>query len=194
MDRTSSNYTDQDLISLCLKGQELGYSMLYERYSKSVFNSICRLLNYELEEAKDVLQEVFVSVFSNIKLLNEVSSVEAWLKRIAINRSISHLRKKQKHQLISLEQIQVEEVERATEEDISWHHFQLQELETAIQRLPEESRMIVQLFVFEDLRHEEIGKILGLNHSSVRVKYHRAKLRLAEELRTKLGMSKASQA
>lgn len=194
MGKTSSNYTDQDLISLCLKGQELGYSLLYERYSKSVFNSICRLLNYDLEEAEDVLQEVFVTIFSDMKRLKEINSVEAWLKRIAINRSISHLRKKQKNQLISLEQIQIEDLEGTTEDDVAWHHFQLQELEIAIQTLSEESRMIVQLFVFEGISQEEIGKLLGINHSSVRVKYHRAKQHLAEVLRTKLGMTKASQA
>jgi RNA polymerase sigma-70 factor (ECF subfamily) len=71
----------------------VGYSLLYQRYSKAVFNSIFRLVN-ERQEAEDILQEVFLKAFSEIKSLKNSESFGGWIKRIAINHSLNFLRKR----------------------------------------------------------------------------------------------------
>ena len=159
--------------------------MLYERYSVPVFNTICRLVNYQVAEAEDLLQESFVTVFSNMERLKEVDSFEAWTKRVAINKTISFLRKRKVYfmEIGETEQAQLTDED---EEDVEWKESKLEEIERAIGDLPETSRAIVNLYLFEGLPQEEIGKLLGMSHTAVRSQYHRAKNRIAVQLKKEM--------
>ena len=66
---------------------------LYEKYAKTVYNSIYRILLHTAE-SEDILQEVFVSVFQQLNRYQEGTNFGAWVRRIAINQSVSLLRKK----------------------------------------------------------------------------------------------------
>lgn len=181
----TGEYGDKELIGLCLQGQEKGYVGLYERYAVRVYNTISRLVNHQREEAEDLLQEVFVEVFSKIERMQEVESFEAWTKRVAINKSISQLRKKQKMQFLSLEQTQLSEMSDMESEESVLKESRLEEIEKAIEGLPETSRMIVNLFLFEGMSQEEIGKLLDMSHNAVRSQYHRAKNRIASQVKSR---------
>lgn len=175
---------DKELIQQCLDGQEQGFAGLYDRYAVPVYNTISRLVNHRREEAEDLLQEVFIEVFSKIERLLEVENFEAWTKRIAINKSISHLRSQQKIRFTDLEQVQVGAIvdDDAAEED-QWKEMQLLEIEKAIEGLPANSRTIVNLFLFEGMAQEDIAKLLDMSHTAVRSQYHRAKNRIASQVR-----------
>lgn len=73
------NISDRELLELCGSGNNSGYSLLYQRYSKAAFNSIFRIVN-DREDAEDILQEVFVKVFSEIKSLKNTDSFGGWVK------------------------------------------------------------------------------------------------------------------
>lgn len=177
---------DKELIQLCLEGQESGYTLLYERYAVPVYNTISRLVNHHTAEAEDLLQEAFVSVFSRMERLKDVESFEAWIKRVAINMSISHLRKKQKIHFLELDQVNQSAWELDGDEDSIWKESRLEEIEKAIDSLPETSRTIVNLFLFEEMPQEEIGKVLGMSHTAVRSQYHRAKSRIASMVKSEM--------
>lgn len=179
----TGEYGDKELIGLCLKGQESGYARLYDRYAVPVYNTISRLVNHQREEAEDLLQEVFVDVFSKIERLQEIESFEGWTKRVAINKSISYLRKKQKVHFLSLEQTQLSEMSDEGSEEAVLKESRLEEIEKAIEGLPETSRTIVNLFLFEGMSQEEIGKLLDMSHTAVRSQYHRAKNRIASQVK-----------
>ena len=78
---------------MCLNGKDSGFTELYNRYAKGIYNSISRIVSHT-GEAEDLLQETFFTVFSEMEKLKGVVSFEGWAKRVAINRSISHLRKR----------------------------------------------------------------------------------------------------
>lgn len=179
-----TKYGDKELITLCLEGQERAYALLYERYSVPVFNTICRLVNQQINEAEDLLQETFVAVFSNMERLKNVESFEGWTKRVAINLSITHLRKRR----IYFEEIMDQQLAQDTEEEeyAAWKENKLEEIEQAIEELPETARTIVNLYLFEDLPQEEIARLLGMTHTAVRSQYHRAKNRIASKLKKEI--------
>ncbi len=159
--------------------------MLYQKYSVPVFNTICRLVNFQVAEAEDLLQETFVSVFSKMERLKEIESFEAWTKRVAINLSISHLRKRRVY-FQELDDTAHLDIADDDDDSIRWRESRLDEIEQAIASLPETSKTIVNLFVFEDIAQEEIGKLLGMSHAAVRSQYHRAKNRIAAQLKKEL--------
>lgn len=171
---------DQLLIKQCLDGKDIGYSQLYQKYATSIFHSILRLVS-DRAEAEDILQEVFVSVFSNREQLKKLENFEAWTRRIAINTSISRIRKKKIH-FSDIELINEIEI-NDQHEDLEWQEDKIAEIYAAIAQLPASARTIVNLYVFEDLSQEEIGKMLGMTHTAVRSQYHRAKNRIAQMIK-----------
>lgn len=179
----SSRIADKTLIAWCISGNENGYTQLYNRYAKPVFNSVCRLVA-DIAEAEDILQEVFVSVFSDPGRLKEVENFEAWVKRVAINKSISHLRKR-KIYFTDIEESAIADTGEEEMNDSLELECRLEDLRNAIADLPAEARTIVSLFLFENLPQEEIGKMLGLSHNAVRSQYHRAKKKILQTLKHK---------
>jgi RNA polymerase sigma-70 factor (ECF subfamily) len=124
-------------------------------------------------EAEDVMQEAFLSAFEKIENYKGKVSFGAWLKRIVINRSLDHLKKRK---------IQFEEVNEKTAQ-ISDNNFEtkeidIQKIKNAIQNLPDRYRVILSLFLIEGYDHEEISSILDISNSSSRTQLLRAKNKL----------------
>jgi RNA polymerase sigma factor (sigma-70 family) len=179
------NIQHEEVIERCKRGDSSAYTELYNRYAKEVYNTIYRLVNHT-GEAEDLLQETFVSAFQAIQRFEHTGGFRAWIKRIAINKSISWLRKK-KIRFVELETSGA----RAPDEDgidENAFAFRVEEVKKAIEELPEGYRTIVQLHVFENITHTEIAGMLGLENNNVRIQYHRAKQRILKTL-SKGGLS-----
>ncbi|WP_312089972.1 sigma-70 family RNA polymerase sigma factor [Chryseobacterium sp.] len=180
--KTSINtLNDKDLLGLCQLGKTQGYSLLYQKYSKLVFNSIYRIVN-DREEAEDILQEVFVKAFSEIKTLKNAESFGGWVKRIGVNQSLNALRKNKIYFSEIDDDKMLDETDEDEQEDLE---FQVKELQEAIAELAPQSRTIVNLFLFEQMSQEDIAKTLNIPHSTVRCYYHRAKKKIFDRLSQK---------
>jgi RNA polymerase sigma factor (sigma-70 family) len=181
--QSTEKVTDQTLISMCQDGNDFGYTVLYNRYAKGVFNSISRLVVHTAE-AEDLLQETFFTVFSEISKLNGINSIEGWIKRIAINRSISHLRKK-KIVFADLATTELADNNEYSAEENDIFDCRVEDVKNSIEQLPPGYKTIVNLYLFENMPHEEIAGMLGISHSTVRTQYHRAKKKILSQLKDK---------
>lgn len=168
-----------ELIVRCKRGDTSAYTALYNNHAKEVYNTIYRLINHT-GEAEDLLQETFVSAFQAIDRFENTGGFRAWVKRIAINKSISLLRKR-KIRFVELETsgAKAEDEMPVDETDFA---FRVEEVKKAIEALPDNYRTIVQLHVFENITHAEIAGILGLENNNVRILYHRAKQKILKTL------------
>lgn len=123
-----------------------------------------------------------MSAYQAIHKYEHTGGFRAWVKRIAINMSISTMRKK-KIQLVELdEQIAPEKVDEEVLDEAQFA-FKVEEVKKAIDILPENYRTIVQLYLFEQLPQEEIAQMLGITHNNVRIIYHRAKQKILLNLK-----------
>lgn len=183
MKTTTENISDKELLERCSSGDNSGYSLLYHRYSKTVFNSIYRIVN-DREDAEDILQEVFLKAFSEIKSLKNVESFGGWIKRIAINQSLNFLRKN-KIYFTEIEDDKILDIEDDELEAKLAMESRVKELQNIIAEFPLQTRTIVNLFLFEEMPQEEIAKILNIPHGTVRSYYHRAKKKIFEKLNPK---------
>ncbi len=167
------------VVELCKQGNTKAYRQLYEHYSKRMFNTIYRIVNNRTD-AEDVLQDTFVDAFQYLPGYRYESHFSYWLKRIAINKSISFLRK-QKSVLIEFDpethETQLPPEEGQTE---NWQHVQIEQLKKAIRLLPEHYKVVFNLYAFEGYDHDEIAEILGISHNTVRTQYSRAKQKIKE--------------
>lgn len=181
MKNNIKNKSDSELVRCCNSGESSGYSELYCRYSRAVFNSVYRLVG-DRGNAEDITQETFIKAFSEIGSLKNSDSFGGWIKRIGINHSLNHIRKRKVYfteiedEIISNIEDDELEAELLLEERIS-------QLQLIIATLPLQTRTIVNLYLFENMSQEDIAKTMDIPHATVKSYYHRAKKKIIEKLK-----------
>lgn len=173
-----------DLIRQCKNGNSAAERELFQRYAHRIF-TLCRRYIRQKEEAYDLMQDCFIHLFDSLEKHDpKKGSFEGWMHRMCTNVVFQKLRKnKQSIMLVYPDQM--------PEPDDSLLHDDMDEISTellmsAIQDLPEGYRMILNLYIFEGLRHNEIGEVLGIATSTSRSQYTRAKKILKNKLQEHL--------
>ena len=170
----------QDIIDQCKNDDRQAQFQIYKLYYKPMYNVCLRMVANEVE-AEDIMQEAFLSALKNIKTYERKVSFGAWLKKIVINRSLDHLKKKK----IKFEEIN-ERINIADETVfMEMEENSLENLKKAINELPEKYRIIINLNLFEGYNHEEIAEMLHISNVSSRTQFFRAKQKLKEILNQK---------
>ncbi|WP_372751838.1 RNA polymerase sigma factor [Labilibaculum sp.] len=168
----------QDLIELCRKNKAKAQSKIYKLYYKAMYNSSLRIVKNPAE-AEDIMQEAFLSAFKNIKKYKGEVSFGAWLKKIVVNRSLDHLKKK-KLDLFPLDNEIYKLSEETNDENFEFSEAQIKLVTKAIDLLPRGYGIILNLYLLEGYDHEEIGQILHISSSTSRSQYLRAKKKLIQ--------------
>src|ERR1700679_2759860 len=88
----SQNFSEQEIIQGCIKGDRKFQQILYNMFSAKMF-SVCLRYSNEYNSAQDLLQEGFVKVFKNIDKFRSEGAFEGWVRRIFVNTAIEHYRK-----------------------------------------------------------------------------------------------------
>ena len=150
-----------------------------------------RILGHR-EDALDVSQEIFITVFKSIDRFESRSRFSTWLYRVTMNRCRDELRRRGsvKHSRPqSLDARAVDEPAGNPAPDEAASAGETHELvAAAIRRLPDDSREVLVLRDIEDLSYEEIAAVLDLPLGTVRSRLHRARTLLKERLRPILGV------
>lgn len=169
-----------ELVAMCRRGNPAAYTMLYNEHSAAVYNSILRLIEHT-GEAEDILQESFVAAFQGIDGFKNTGGFRAWVKQIAINKSIDAIRKR-KMRFVEFEPGLIAEGEDETTDEAEFE-YTMDAVNDAIEALPTGYRTIFNLYAMENIPHAEIAQMLGLEHTTVRTQYHRAKHKILNTLR-----------
>lgn len=174
----------KEIIEMSKLGNRNAQYKLYQLYAKAMFNVCYRILN-NVEESEDMLQEVFIDVFSKLDTFRFESTFGAWLKKITVNHCINELNRK-KTELSYFDDMSkfddIEEDETIDEEKLQ---ISVERVKKAMAQLPEGGRVVLSLYLFEGYDHQEIGEILKISESTSKTQYMRAKQRVKEILKTK---------
>ncbi len=169
----------QEIIDQCREGDQKAQFRLYKLYYKPMYSVCMRLIN-QADEAEDVMQEAFLNAFRNIDTYRGEVSFGAWLKRIVINRSLDHLKKKK----LKLEEIN-DKTAQIADYQMEIKEVNVEVIKNTIQQLPDGYRVVLSLYLIEGYDHEEISQILGITNSNSRTQFLRAKNKLRELLKDK---------
>jgi RNA polymerase sigma factor (sigma-70 family) len=169
------------ILDQCKRGISSAYTAMYRIHAKELYNTIYRIVQHSAE-AEDVLQDTFVAAFNGIEQFQQKSSFAAWIKRIAINQSISVLRKR-KIRFVETEMEVLGETVDETPIDEAAFEFKVEAVKEAIEKLSPGYRTVVQLYLFDRIPQEEIAQMLGITNSTVRTQYHRAKQQVLMNLK-----------
>jgi RNA polymerase sigma factor (sigma-70 family) len=173
--------TDPDylLIDRVLSGETAVYSDLIDRYKRYVFAITWKILLVR-GEAEEATQDTFIKAFQALKGFNRDSKFSTWLYRIAFNTSISYKRK-QRRQFVSIESAIIgydQEGENNLEKSDKKKF-----LYQALEKLSEGDRTALTLFYLDELSLEEIAEVTGMQANTAKVRIHRARLKIADELK-----------
>lgn len=174
--------SDRELVEMLRepRTRREGFAVLVKQYSEKLYWKVRRIV-LSHEDANDVLQNVFIKVWSNLQNFQGKSSLSTWLYRIAINESLDFLRKQKLADKVSAD----EDVSVASRL-MSDEYFDGDEVQTRLQeavaRLPEVQRMVFNLKYFEEMKYSEISQILNTSEGALKASYHLAVKKITEYL------------
>ncbi len=176
--------TDTEIISRVLKGEQQIFAALVERYQNYVFTLVLRFTDNR-EDAEELSQDIFVKAYRSLADFRGDSKFSTWLYTIVRTSCITFLRKR-KLPTTSMDNektfIQVESQEsdfKANQVEQRSRHAMVNE---AIKLLSPDDAQVITLFYKGEQSLEEIGKIIGAEPNTVKVKLHRARQRLKEKM------------
>lgn len=175
---------DAKTIRAASKGDEAALTELYEKTYASVYNTI-RFMVRDDDVALDILQDSYVKAFRSLDTLQDPSRFGAWMRRIAHNRAVDYLRQEKPVSLGSLTADESEdEVELVDDRPDSLPDVVLDQQETArllgaiLDELPDDQRVCVTMYYYEQLSVREIAQELEMPEATVksRLMYGRKKI------------------
>lgn len=174
--------TDEEIARSVQEGDTDAFGELVVRYEPKLRRYAKRFLL--ADDVEDLLQDVFLSVFENIRGFDPKRRFSPWIYRIAHNMFVNSVRKRS---LWSIARIDFDTVLPVLESDDGADEETLRDeernlLETALPRLPEKYREALELYYLEELSYEEISEVLGIPKSTVGVRLRRARQALGKEI------------
>jgi RNA polymerase sigma-70 factor (ECF subfamily) len=171
-------------------GDRAEFARLVDAYSAPIYRLGLRMLGNE-QDAEDVLQNTFLSALTHLSNFEGRSSVLTWLYRIAVNEALMTMRRGKPEVNIDDTDASDEIDDLAPSQFVDWGALPedvllsvegRQTLDAAIQRLPENLRMVFLLRDIQELSIKNTAEALGLTESNVKVRLLRARLSLREQL------------
>jgi RNA polymerase sigma-70 factor (ECF subfamily) len=169
---------ENTLIDRILAGEKQLYAQLVDQYKSYAF-TIAFKITENKADAEEVAQDAFIKAFHYLKGFKRGARFSTWLYRIVFNTAISHKRKnKRVFQSIDHTFNHAGETDNTLEkEDKSIF------IDQALNKLNEADRLSLQLFYLKEFSLEEVADIMGQKINTTKVRIHRARQRMADELK-----------
>lgn len=165
--------SDETLVKQALKGKKSAWITLVKRYEKNLYNYALRMVSNP-DDAMDLMQDVFVAVFRNLASFRGESPFKGWMFKIAHYRCIEFYRKKKPTQSLD----DIPEQEEQTSDvcpEMSFHSGQQANmLNCAMQLLPVNQKLVVELKFFQHCTFEDIAMQLGISVNTAKSRLYSA--------------------
>lgn len=160
---------EHDIISGCKSGNRLAQKYFVETYSGYIY-TICRRYIKREDVAKDCLQDTLIHVLKKIDKYSDHGRFKSWLSTVTVNKCIEQIRKEKRHMFADADLIP----DHGVNETVSLK-LEHDDIMRFIDTIPEQYRIVINMFLVEGYSHKEIGEKLGLSESSSRSVLSRAK-------------------
>ena len=182
---------EKELVQALKKSDEFAFRELVNKYELNVYNTCIGMLGSE-DNAKDISQDVFIEVFRSIQKFRGDSKLSTWLYRLAVNKSLNHIRDNKKHRIAKsiqrfftkdeIESLDLQDFSSRNAEEAIEQNEHSKALREALNKLPENQKTAFVLKNYDDQSYKQIAEIMELSHSSVESLIHRARTNLQKHL------------
>jgi len=164
------------LIKQCIKNDRAAQNELFRKYKDTLFFTSLKYCRNEAD-AEDNLHDAFITIFQKIKTYKNKGSFEGWMKRITIFKAIDKYKTTKTNTVEIKDDILEDYVEVEANTNLS-----LDQLLDLIQNLPDQYRLVFNLYQLDGFSHKEIADLLKISEGTSKSNYHRAKLILREKI------------
>jgi RNA polymerase sigma-70 factor (ECF subfamily) len=178
--------TDQQVVQRVLSGDVRLFEVLMRRYNKRVFRAARGILKND-EDAEDAGQDTWIAAYRGLAGFDGRAAFSTWLTRIAIRRALARVRSNRP--VLSLEELD-HLLPRDESNGPEWHALRTEMarvLEAALSNLRPSYRIVIVLRDLEHMSTAEAAEVLGVSEDNLRVRLHRARGTLGEQLVDQLG-------
>ena len=154
---------------------------LYQRYVEQL-SSVCYRYVPTESDAKDVLQNSFVKIFTSLQTFVYVDepSFEGWMVRVVVNEALHFLRDQKRLQFVELNETIAQQT--ADEPEPDTERISADELHRLISELPDGYRTVINLYAFEGYSHRQIAALLDIREITSATQFYHAKQLLAKRI------------
>jgi RNA polymerase sigma-70 factor (ECF subfamily) len=185
--------SDEELVARARNKDFAAFEELLDRYEDKVFRLAYRFVRNETE-AKEILQDTFLSIWRKLDTFKGDSLFSSWLYRVAANTALMRLRSARRHPEVSTEDLPAgflderrdlpavgENWSRRPDEQLQSDELR-RHIQAAVDALPELYRTVFLIRDVEGLSTEETAELLGVSIPTVKTRLHRARLALREAI------------
>ncbi len=166
----------EELIKQCIKNNRAAQNELFRMYKDTLYFTSLKYCRNNVD-AEDNLHDAFIIIFQKIKTYKNKGSFEGWMKRITIYKAIDKYKTQKPVNIEINDDILKDNLEVEVKEELS-----LETLLKLIQELPDQYRLVFNLYQLDGFSHKEIATLLNISESTSKSNYHRAKLILREKI------------
>lgn len=174
---------DQQLIAQALRGSLQAWESLVRRHEGRLYN-FCLRLTGDADEALDLMQEVFLGVYRNLSSFRGDAKFTSWMFRIAHNKAIDQLRRRQASPVLAMHDEQLPEavnVELGPAEQLQADQ-QSRRILHLLQQLDDEQRRIVELKIYQSMTFDEIAGLEHISPNTAKTRFYTALRKLKGRL------------
>ena len=164
---------DQQLLEKfrCPESKHAAFNLLVRQYQQKIYWHIRKMV-IDHDDSNDLTQEVFIKVWNGLDNFRGDSQLYTWFYRIATNECLNFLNKKKRF-FLPIGDVEAELVGKLEDPLISGDEIQLK-LQKALLKLPAKQRLVFNMKYYDELKYEEISKILGTSVGALKASYHLA--------------------
>jgi RNA polymerase sigma-70 factor (ECF subfamily) len=149
------------------------FSIVVKKYEKKLYYHIRRMV-VDHDDTNDLLQDTFIKAYSNIQHFKADSSIHTWLYRIATNTTINFLNQKKRRFTFSVQNYSDILMDKI-DDNANFDGDEIQrKLQKAVLKLPAKQQLVFNLRYFDEIKYEEMSKILDTSVGALKASYHHA--------------------
>lgn len=173
-------YSKEDILKLLKNGEksEMVFRWILNEYKSRLYWLIRRMVIHHAD-ADDVMQNTFIKIWQNLTKFRGDSDLYTWVYRIGVNESLAFLNKKKK-QSVGMSEFGAYLSEQLSADTWFDGTEAQQKLQQAILRLPEQQRLVFNMRYFEEVKYQDMAKILGKSEGTLKANYHHAVKKIEE--------------
>ena len=164
--------TDEEILKLYRSGQaEQAFSEIVRTYSERLYWHVRSLVGSH-DDTDDLLQDIFVKIWTALPSFRGEAQLFTWLWRIATNEALNFIKKQKNRSVMSGEDAS-DVASRKPDEDAYFNGDEAQQLlSVAISKLPPKQRAVFTMRYYDEMKYEDIAAVLGGTVSSLKASYH----------------------
>ena len=175
--------SDEELVKQCINNNREAQKMLFEKYASKMMG-ICLRYTSSQEDAKDILQDGFVKVFTQLEKFEFKSTLQTWMSRVFTNLAINKAtRGIAKYSHVDIDE-QVGLAYEDTDEDLGkWGGLTPAQVMKHVRALPEIYRLVLNMYAVDGYSHQQIAEKLDISVGSSKSRLSRARVILKENIK-----------